>query len=161
MSATFKADPEARKDLDEYQIDEFLEAFRVFDEDHGGTIDDEEFKKLMKMLGMDLTDKELDEIMTVMDADGDGELEFEEFLVLMATLMKRNPNDEFNEAFLKLSNGTGRLPTENLAAFLMQSREKVTDKEIEALIAIADPEGLGSVSAERALELISVSDVRL
>jgi hypothetical protein len=38
--------------MDDNQVDEFKEAFRVFDTDHGGTIDAEEYSNLMAMLGM-------------------------------------------------------------------------------------------------------------
>ena len=48
----FVPNVEARNAMDDNQVDEFKEAFRVFDTDHGGTIDAEEYSNLMAMLGM-------------------------------------------------------------------------------------------------------------
>lgn len=61
------------KDTDEEQA--LYEAFRVFDKDGSGTISAEELKAVMKTLGEDLSDKELDEMLKEADTDGDGTID--------------------------------------------------------------------------------------
>jgi calmodulin len=58
-------------------------AFSEYDTDGSGGIDPAEFKELMKKLGYDLSEAELDTMYSETDTDGDGELDFEEFKVLM------------------------------------------------------------------------------
>ena len=102
----------ARHLLDDNQVDEFKEAFRVFDVDGGGTIDTEEYGQLMAMLGMTDNPEALAEMFQAMDGDADGELQFEEFLVLMATLMHVEDNtDDVSDAFELLdAGGRGWVP---------------------------------------------------
>ncbi|KAK4629180.1 Calmodulin [Fulvia fulva] len=70
------------KDTDEEQA--LYEAFRVFDKDGSGTISAEELKAVMKTLGEDLSDKELDEMLKEADTDGDGTIDYKEFAALMS-----------------------------------------------------------------------------
>ncbi|EME38390.1 hypothetical protein DOTSEDRAFT_75810 [Dothistroma septosporum NZE10] len=70
------------KDTDEEQA--LYEAFRVFDKDGSGTISADELKAVMKTLGEDLTDKELDEMLKEADTDGDGTIDYKEFAALMS-----------------------------------------------------------------------------
>ncbi|PPJ50644.1 hypothetical protein CBER1_05246 [Cercospora berteroae] len=63
--------------------DELLNAFRVFDKDSSGTISASEMREVLKALGEDLTDKEINEIMSAADTDGDKTIDFEEFKKIM------------------------------------------------------------------------------
>mmetsp|Transcript_924 Transcript_924/g.1194 ORF Transcript_924/g.1194 Transcript_924/m.1194 type:complete len:128 (+) Transcript_924:2-385(+) len=62
---------------------ELREAFDVFDTDKNGSISRSELKGLMVKLGQNLSDAELDAMMTMVDSDGDGEISFEEFKEMM------------------------------------------------------------------------------
>merc|ERR1712159_667282 len=64
-------------------IDEMREAFLAFDSDKNGSITATELKQVMKSLGEQLTDEQVELMMQEMDADGDGELSFEDFLQFM------------------------------------------------------------------------------
>ena len=57
--------------------DELLQAFRVFDKDNSGTISASEMRDVLKALGEDLTDKEINEIMQAADTDGDKSIDCE------------------------------------------------------------------------------------
>jgi calmodulin len=52
-------------------------AFQVFDRDGSGTISSEELRMVMKQLGENLTDLEIDEMMREADKDGDGTIDCE------------------------------------------------------------------------------------
>ena len=52
-------------------------AFRVFDKDNSGTISANELKAVMKSLGEDLTDAEIDEMIREADKDNNGTIDCE------------------------------------------------------------------------------------
>jgi calmodulin len=57
--------------------------FKQFDEDKNGTISALEIQKLLKKLGDNLSDKELNEIIRGVDSDGDGKIDYEEFVNML------------------------------------------------------------------------------
>ena len=69
--------------LTEEQIEEFREAFNLFDLDGGGDIDSKELGTVMRSLGQNPSDEELREMISEVDDDGSGSIEFEEFCALM------------------------------------------------------------------------------
>ena len=136
--------------MDENQVDEFKEAFRVFDVDNAGTIDSEEYSSLMSMLGMTNDVELLTEMFVAMDEDEDGELIFEEFITLMATLMHQEENtDEFIEAFDTIdSDGTGRIPLSVVKHILEGIAENVSFDMVDCLLEEIDKDDDGLVSMD-------------
>ncbi|RMZ88738.1 hypothetical protein DV736_g4030, partial [Chaetothyriales sp. CBS 134916] len=59
-------------------------AFAVFDKDGSGTISADELRQVMKSLGEDLTDAEIDEMIREADKDRDGTIDYEEFVQLLS-----------------------------------------------------------------------------
>ena len=51
------------------QIEEFREAFNLFDKDNNGTISVAEIKEIMSQRGDDLTDEEVTKLMSKVDTD--------------------------------------------------------------------------------------------
>ena len=66
------------KKLREDEIAELREIFNLVDEDRGGTISDDELRRLLKTVGIQATETEIDKMVTEMmddvDANGDGEI---------------------------------------------------------------------------------------
>jgi hypothetical protein len=56
-----------------------LRVFRMFDTDHSGDIDLDEFIGLVRQLGKDISPKELEAIFIDMDTDGNERIDFREF----------------------------------------------------------------------------------
>jgi calmodulin len=52
-------------------------AFQVFDRDGSGTISSDELRLVMKQLGENLTDREIDEMLQEADKDGNGTIDCE------------------------------------------------------------------------------------
>ena len=69
--------------LTEQQINAFREAFEIFDNNGGGTIDASELQKTLADVGINIDGADLTEVMLTMDGDGNGEVDFDEFLKLM------------------------------------------------------------------------------
>jgi calmodulin len=70
--------------LTEEQIAEFKEAFSLFDKDGDGTITTKELGTVMRSLGQNPTEAELQDMINEVDSDGNGTIDFPEFLTLMA-----------------------------------------------------------------------------
>jgi calmodulin len=86
--------------LTEEQIAEFKEAFSLFDKDGDGTITTKELGTVMRSLGQNPTEAELQDMINEVDADGNGTIDFPEFLTLMARKMKdTDSEEEILEAF--------------------------------------------------------------
>ena len=66
------------------QIAEFKEAFSLFDKDGDGTITTKEIGTVMRSLGQNPTEAELQDMINEVDADGNGTIDFPEFLTMMA-----------------------------------------------------------------------------
>lgn len=64
----------------EEQLNEFKETFSLFDRDGDGTISTKELGTVMRALGQNPTESELQDMINEVDADGNGTLDFTEFL---------------------------------------------------------------------------------
>jgi calmodulin len=69
------------KDMDTEQ--ELLKAFEVFDKDGSGTISSDELRNVLKSLGENLTDDEVEEMIKLADRNGDGSIDYHEFANIM------------------------------------------------------------------------------
>ncbi|KAL7226313.1 hypothetical protein ACSBR1_021430 [Camellia fascicularis] len=86
--------------LSDDQISEFKEDFRLLDKDGDGCITTKELRTVMRSLGQNPTEAELQNMINEVDADGNGTIDFPEFLNLMARKMKDTDfEEELKEAF--------------------------------------------------------------
>ena len=83
--------------LTEEQIAEFKEAFSLFDKDGDGTITTKELGTVMRSLGQNPTEAELQDMINEVDADGNGTIDFPEFLTMMARFVS---NKRFKLCFV-------------------------------------------------------------
>ena len=66
----------------------------MFDKDGDGTITAKELEIILKRLGQNPTDEELEEMIKEVDVDQNGTVDFSEFLTMMAGQMKENDAEE-------------------------------------------------------------------
>ena len=74
--------------LTEEQIAEFEKAFLPFDKDGNGILTKAELGIVMRSLGQNPPEAELQDLMKKFDADGNGAIDFLEFLTMMAQKMR-------------------------------------------------------------------------
>merc|ERR1712180_519749 len=86
--------PKMADQLTEEQIAEFKEAFSLFDKDGDGTITTKELGTVMRSLGQNPTEAELQDMINEVDADGNGTIDFPEFLTMMARKMEDTVSGE-------------------------------------------------------------------
>merc|ERR1712001_332302 len=135
MSGSAEADQ-----LTEEQIAEFKEAFSLFDKDGDGTITTKELGTVMRSLGQNPTEAELQDMINEVDADGNGTIDFPEFLTMMARKMKdTDSEEEIREAFRVFDkDGNGFISAAELRHVMTNLGEKLTDEEVDEMIREAD-----------------------
>ena len=73
----------ARKMKESNTEEDIRETFQVFDKDGNGFITAAELWQVMTIVGKNLTNKEVDEMIREVDTDGDGQVNYEEFVTNM------------------------------------------------------------------------------
>uniref|UniRef100_A0A0N4XGP3 Calmodulin n=1 Tax=Nippostrongylus brasiliensis TaxID=27835 RepID=A0A0N4XGP3_NIPBR len=129
---------------------EFKEAFSLFDKDGDGTITTKELGTVMRSLGQNPTEAELQDMINEVDADGNGTIDFPEFLTMMARKMKdTDSEEEIREAFRVFDkDGNGFISAAELRHVMTNLGEKLTDEEVDEMIREADIDGDGQVNYE-------------
>lgn len=117
------------------QIEEYREAFNLFDRDNSGSISASELATVMKSLGLSPSETEITDLMNEIDQDGNHEIDFEEFLTLMARQSNtRDSAQEIIEAFKVFDkNGDGYISLSELKQVFNSIGEKLSDEELEAM----------------------------
>merc|ERR1711887_153664 len=142
--------------LTEEQIAEFKEAFSLFDKDGDGTITTKELGTVMRSLGQNPTEAELQDMINEVDADGNGTIDFPEFLSLMARKMKdTDTEEELVEAFKVFDrDGNGLISAAELRHVMTNLGEKLTDEEVDEMIREADVDGDGRINYEEFVRMM-------
>ncbi|CAE8604381.1 unnamed protein product [Polarella glacialis] len=68
-----------------FSDDEIKEAFQTFDLDSNRFVGAAEIAHILKIIGEEVTDEEIDEMIRMCDSDGDGQVTFDEFYKMMTT----------------------------------------------------------------------------
>jgi len=144
------------QDLTEDQIQEFKEAFALFDKDGDGTITTKELGTVMRSLGQNPTEAELHDMINEVDADGNGTIDFTEFLSLMARKMKdTDTEEELREAFKVFDkDNNGFISAAELRHVMTNLGEKLTDEEVDEMIREADIDGDGQVNYDEFVKMM-------
>ncbi|EPQ03106.1 Calmodulin [Myotis brandtii] len=133
------------------------EAFSLFDKDGDGTttITTKELGAVMRSLGQNPTEAELQDMINEVDADGNGTIDFPEFLTMMARKMKDTDRDR--EAFRVFDkDGNGYISAAELRHVMTNLGEKLTDEEVDEMIREADIDGDGQVNYEEFVQMMTV-----
>ena len=142
--------------LTEEKIQEFKEAFEIFDKDKDGYITIKELGEIMKSLGQVPSETELQDMINEVDVDGNGNIDFKEFLGLMARKMRdTDTEEELIEAFKVFDrDGNGLVSSIELKHVMLSLGEKITDEEVEEMIKEADIDGDGFINYEEFVRMI-------
>mmetsp|Transcript_12701 Transcript_12701/g.21548 ORF Transcript_12701/g.21548 Transcript_12701/m.21548 type:complete len:171 (-) Transcript_12701:282-794(-) len=135
--------------LSQDEIDDLKEAFNMFDVDGGGSISKEELKGVMKKLGSDPTDDEIQAMINSVDDNGDGEIDFDEFLVLMSAKKKNgkdDPDKELKDAFKVFdADGSGTISRAELQKLMKSLGQNLSDAELGAMMDEVDTDKSGEI----------------
>lgn len=143
--------------LSDEEIGEFREAFSLFDKNGDGTISSAELGTVMRSLGQNPTESELQDMINEIDVDGNGTIDFEEFLNMMAKKMRESDSEEeLREAFRVFDkDGNGFISAAELRHVMTNLGEKLTDDEVDEMIREADLDGDGTVNYEEFVRMMT------
>ncbi|KAG0249048.1 hypothetical protein BG011_009629 [Mortierella polycephala] len=142
--------------LTETQLAEFKEAFSLFDKDGDGTITTKELGTVMRSLGQNPTEADLQDMVNEVDADGNGTIDFPEFLTMMARKMvDTESEEEIKEAFKVFDkDGNGYISAAELRHVLTNLGERLSDQEVDEMITEADVDGDGQINYDEFVRMM-------
>ncbi|KAF2675383.1 calmodulin [Microthyrium microscopicum] len=153
--------------LTEEQVSEFKEAFSLFDKDGDGQITTKELGTVMRSLGQNPSESELQDMINEVDADNNGTIDFPEpgklttsvpleFLTMMARKMKdTDSEEEIREAFKVFDrDNNGFISAAELRHVMTSIGEKLTDEEVDEMIREADQDGDGRIDYNEFVQLM-------
>ncbi|XP_033736505.1 calmodulin-like [Pecten maximus] len=146
--------------LTETQLEECKAAFAMFDKDGDGTVTTDELATVMRSMGQNPSDAEVEQMINDVDKDGSGSVDFEEFLVLMGSYMQgADPENDLRESFKVFDkDGNGFISATELRHVMTNLGEKLTEAEVDEMILEADLDGDGQINFEEFREAFSLFD---
>ncbi len=132
----------------EDEIAKLMEAFSRFDTDRDGLIGTEELRRVLRHLGQNPTDAELQDLAYAMDTDESGKIDLPEFLHMMSKrIADINLEDDITQAFKVFDrDGNGVISARELKHVMANIGESLTDFEVEEMIREADMDGDGAIN---------------
>lgn len=138
--------------LSESDIREFREMFLLVDTDNGGSIGKEEVMDLMRMVGYECSEDEVDDMINEIDQDGNMEIDFDEFV----TMMSRKPDalkepEEIKRSFKLFEKSVDEAPgmvrhSALIHALTNLSTEKLSRAEATELLAQVPVDSRGFIN---------------
>lgn len=140
------------------QVEEFKEAFSLFDEEGNGQLSNKLLITVLRALGNNPTEEEVDFMIKEVDEDGSGTIEFDEFLQMMANKMNSiNYEKIIWEAFKVYDrDGNGLISGAELRYVLSTQGPMLTQEEIDDIISEADMDGDGHINYYEFMRLLNV-----
>merc|ERR1712216_619607 len=139
----------------------FRKNFNLFDKKRTGAIPIGDMGTVLRSLGQNPTEAELQALMDEVDADKSGTIDFEEFVNMMSRANKSNEQmeDEIKTAFLTFdADGSGFITKEELIETLTTMGDPVDEETIVGMIAEADLDGDGKINYEEFTKIMLAQD---
>ena len=142
--------------LSDEKISEINETFKIFDKDKDGYITTKELGDVMKGLGQNPSEAELQNLINEVDIEGNGTIDLKEFIGLMAKKMKEPENEEeIIEAFKVFDkDGNGLISSDELLHVMTSLGDNLTIEEVEELIKDADLDKDGYINYAEFVKLL-------
>jgi len=147
--------PDGFNDLSKEQIAHFKETFSLYDKDEVGMISTKHLGIVMRTLGLNPTEAELQALEGEVehDADGNGLVDFKLFLVMMARKIKEssaNVQEDIVDAFRVFDkDANGFMSAAELRHVMMNlGDQKLTEEDVAEMIREADMDGDGQINYE-------------
>ncbi|XP_070139467.1 uncharacterized protein TpnC41C isoform X1 [Drosophila kikkawai] len=157
------AEKRRRDELTKEQTALLRNAFNAFDPEKNGYINTAMVGTILSMLGHQLDDATLADIIAEVDEDGSGQIEFEEFTTLAARFLVEEDAEammaELKEAFrLYDKEGNGYITTGVLREILRELDDKLTNDDLDMMIEEIDSDGSGTVDFDEFMEVMTGGD---
>lgn len=132
----------------------------MFDKNGDGMISLEEFRQVLRALGQEPTDDELQMMMKSVDTDQSGSVDFDEFLCMMKAHLIAEGAEPTEEEELRAvfqvfdQNKNGYITAAELKSAMINLGERLTTEELQAMINAADIDGDGQIDYNEFLQMM-------
>merc|ERR1712073_188514 len=149
--------------LEEEQVKSLKRTFDQFDKEKQGAISVGTVETILKMMGMHVSSKDLEDIIQEIDEDGSGELEFPEFIQLAAKFLIEEDEEEMKwelkEAFrLYDKQGNGYITTNTLKEILREIDSNLTEYNLDQIVEEVDADGSGTIDFDEFMAMMTGDD---
>jgi len=135
-------------DFTEQQVNDFKEAFRLFDRDGDGVIHCSEIGTVLRAIGQNPSETDLTEIVRDAENASKVNIDFPEFISLVSKQLKSALNEEdVKEAFKAFDKqGTGQISAGALKHYLTSIGEPLTAEQATQLLEDLQIEGTDTIN---------------
>lgn len=141
-------------------ISEMTEAFYYFDKDRTGYISAKEMPTLLRALGWNPTEQEVNNIMAEVDVDHNGKMDLAEFIVMMHSQVGSiDTMEEMRIAFRAFdTDGDGRVSKEEFRLCMLNYGERFLEEDIEVMIRLADLDDNGYIDFGEFVKMLTAEE---
>ncbi|KAL8567398.1 hypothetical protein ACOMHN_001786 [Nucella lapillus] len=134
----------------EEQEKEWREVFNIFDMDHSGNVSSSELGILLRGLGYNPTQTQLEDMLHHIDTNNTGLIEWDEFTVFMGSLNLAPAQEQKKDMLCAFQifdyNGDGLIDAKELKRVMTTTGEKLSDEEVDQMISVADIDKDGRIN---------------
>ena len=114
---------------------------------------------MLRTLGQNPTEEELEQMLHDADDDNNGTLDFAEFLVMMEHKMNEVDHEAEMRSVFKVydRDGNGTISADELKYMMTQLGEPLTDAEVDEFIRVADVDNDGQIDYEEFVKCMSIA----
>ena len=141
--------------LTKEQLEEYKEAFDIFDKDGSGTITSDELRQVMTNLGKKCTVEDAKKMIADVDTNQNETVEFDEFIKMMqkSSIPKE---EELKRAFKVFDkDNDGKITHSELKQAMEEMGQEISDKEITEMIKAADLDNDEQINFEEFKKMMS------
>jgi calmodulin len=142
--------------LSENKLVECREIFDFFDHDKDGQITVKELGDLLRALGENPSQDELQKMILEIDEDKSGKIDFKEFLELYSRKIEDPDTEEDLFEGFKLfdKDGSGKISPKELKTLLIELLPNISEEEAEEIIRDADTNDDGDIDFREFVKII-------
>ena len=135
----------------------FRNAFTLFDKDHDGKLSTKEVDDVLRFLGKDPTEYEMEFVLKDLDMYGNGTLTFPQFLKLLS---QKYNDTKFNVEEMKAvfrifdKDGDGYITSDEIQEEMSKHGDVFSDQQIKQMMEGADSNGDGRIDYEEFVKLM-------
>ncbi|CAD6194593.1 unnamed protein product [Caenorhabditis auriculariae] len=149
----------ASSEADEFtaeELQEFAQAFKLFDKDGNNTMNIKELGVAMRTLGLNPTEEELLNMVNEYDVDGNGKIDFGEFCKMMKEMNKETDQELIRLAFKVFDkDGNGFITAQEFKHFMTTMGERFSEEEVDEIIREVDKDGDEQIDLDEFVNMVA------